>query len=348
MRRFVSGIVGLTMLLAGCAIPNQENNSRLETIKKRNELICGVSGKLAGFSYLTSNGSYEGLDVDICKAFAAAIIGDSEKIQYRPLTANERFTAIKTGEIDLLSRNTTFNLSRDALGGNGLTFAPVVFHDGQGLMVKKASQLNSLKDLANKSICVGSGTTSEQNINDAFESLSLPYKPIKYQDPNQVAAGYEQGRCAAMTSDRSQLASIRSGLRNPEDHIILDDVLSKEPLAPASNGQDPKLADAMRWIVFALISAEEQGITKSNIDEKLKLAENNPKLKPLRRFLGVDGGLGEKIGLSNDFVVKVIRSTGNYGEIYERHLGQNSKVNIPRGLNKLYTEGGIQFAPPFK
>ena len=215
-------------------------------------------------------------------------------------------------------------------------------------MVKKASQLNSLKDLANKSICVGSGTTSEQNINDAFESLSLPYKPIKYQDPNQVAAGYEQGRCSAMTSDRSQLASIRSGLRNPEDHIILDDILSKEPLAPASNGQDPKLADAMRWIVFALITAEEQGITKSNIDEKLKLAENNPKLKPLRRFLGVDGGLGEKIGLSNDFVVKVIRSTGNYGEIYERHLGQNSKVNIPRGLNKLYTEGGIQFAPPFK
>ena len=348
MRRFVSGIVGLTMLLAGCAIPNQENNSRLETIKKRNELICGVSGKLAGFSYLTSNGSYEGLDVDVCKAFAAAIIGDSEKIQYRPLTANERFTAIKTGEIDLLSRNTTFNLSRDALGGNGLTFAPVVFHDGQGLMVKKASQINSLKDLANKSICVGSGTTSEQNINDAFESLSLPYTPIKYQDPNQVAAGYEQSRCAAMTSDRSQLASIRSGLRKPEDHIILDDVLSKEPLAPASNGQDPKLADAMRWIVFALISAEEQGITKSNIDEKLKLAENNPKLKPLRRFLGVDGGLGEKIGLSNDFVVKVIRSTGNYGEIYERHLGQNSKVNIPRGLNKLYTEGGIQFAPPFK
>ena len=348
MRRLVSGIVGLTMLLAGCANPNQENSSRLDLIKKRNELICGVSGKLAGFSYLTSDGSYEGLDVDVCKAFAAAIIGDSEKIQYRPLTANERFTAIKTGEIDLLSRNTTFNLSRDALGGNGLTFAPVVFHDGQGLMVKKASQINSLKDLANKSICVGSGTTSEQNINDAFESLSLPYTPIKYQDPNQVAAGYEQSRCAAMTSDRSQLASIRSGLRKPEDHIILDDVLSKEPLAPASNGQDPKLADAMRWIVFALISAEEQGITKSNIDEKLKLAENNPQLKPLRRFLGVDGGLGEKIGLSNDFVVKVIRSTGNYGEIYERHLGQNSTVNIPRGLNKLYTEGGIQFAPPFK
>tara|TARA_B100000965_G_scaffold64593_1_gene50323 strand:+ start:1241 stop:2287 length:1047 start_codon:yes stop_codon:yes gene_type:complete len=348
MLRLVSGIVSLTILLAGCAIPRQENTSRLELIKKRNELICGVSGKIAGFSYLMSKGSYEGLDVDICKAFAAGIIGDSEKIQYRPLTSNERFTAIKTGEIDLLSRNTTFNLSRDSSGGNGLTFAPVVFHDGQGLMVKKGSNLNSLKDLANKSICVGSGTTSEQNINDAFESLSLPYNPIKYQDPNQVSRGYQQGRCSAMTSDRSQLASIRSGLKNPNDHIILDDVISKEPLAPASNGQDPKLADAMRWIIFALISAEEQGITKSNIDEKVKLAENNPELKPLRRFLGIDGGLGEKIGLRNDFVVKVIRSTGNYGEIYERHLGENSKVQIPRGLNKLYKNGGIMYAPPFK
>ena len=347
MPRLVAGIVGLTMLLTGCASPSQQNSSRLDLIKKRNELICGVSGKIAGFSYLMSDGSYKGLDVDICKAFAAAIIGDSEKVQYRPLSSNERFTAIQTGEIDLLSRNTTFNLSRDSLGGNRLSFAPVVFHDGQGLMVKKGSKFNSLRDLANKSICVGSGTTSEQNINDAFESLSLPYEPIKYQDPNQVAAGYEKGRCSAMTSDRSQLASIRSGLKNPKDHIILDDVLSKEPLAPASDGQDQKLADAMRWIVFALISAEEKGITKSNIDEKVKLAENNPELKPLRRFLGIDGGLGEKIGLSNDFVVKVISSTGNYGEIYERHLGKNSDVPIPRGQNELYNNGGVLISPPF-
>ena len=348
MRTLVSGIVGLTMLLTGCAIPSQENNSRLELIKKRNELICGISGQIAGFSYPMSDGSYEGLDVDICKAFAAAILGDSEKIQYRTLNSNERFTAIKTGEIDLLSRNTTFNLSRDSSGANGLTFAPVVFYDGQGLMVKKRSKFNSLKDLGNKSICVGSGTTSEQNINDSFESLSLPYTPIKFQDPSLVTAAYDQGRCSAITSDRSQLASIRSGMKKPKDHIILDDVLSKEPLAPASDGQDQKLADAMRWVIYALISAEEQGITKANIDEKLKLAESNPELKPLRRFLGIDGGLGEKIGLSNDFVVKVIRSTGNYGEIYERHLGENSKVQIPRGLNRLYTEGGLHFAPPFK
>jgi len=214
-------------------------------------------------------------------------------------------------------------------------------------MVKKESRINSLRDLANKSICVGSGTTTEQNINDAFESASLPYTPIKYQDLNQVVAGYLQGRCSAMTSDRSQLAAARSGFKNPKEHNILDDVLSKEPLAPASDGQDQKLADAMRWVIFSLISAEEQGITKSNIDEKVQIAKNNPQLKPLRRFLGIEGGLGEKIGLSNDFVVKVISSTGNYGEIYERHLGQNSEVPIPRGLNELYNKGGIHISPPF-
>ena len=347
MRRLISVIVGLAALSAGCATTNQDNSSRLNLIKNRNELICGVSGKIPGFSFLKSDGTYQGLDVDICKAFAAAIIGDSEKIQYRPLTAAERFTAIKTGEIDLLSRNTTFTLSRDSSGGNGLAFAPVVFHDGQGLMVKKESKISGLKDLANKSICVGSGTTTEQNINDAFESASLPYTPIKYQDLNQVVAGYLQGRCSAMTSDRSQLAAARSGFKNPKEHIILDDVLSKEPLAPATDGQDQKLADAMRWVVFSLISAEEQGITKSNIDKKVQIAKNNPQLKPLRRFLGIDGGLGEKIGLNNDFVVKVISSTGNYGEIYERHLGQNSEVPIPRGQNELYKNGGVHISPPF-
>jgi len=347
MRRLVSGIVGLTMILAGCAFPHKGNNSRLELIKNRNELICGVSGKIPGFSFLERDGSYQGLDVDICKAFAAAIIGDPKKVQYRPLTAAERFTAIKTGEIDILSRNTTFTLSRDSSSGNGLTFAPVVFYDGQGLMVKEGSGINSLEDLANKSICVGSGTTTEQNINDAFESASLPYTPIKYQDLNQVVAGYLQGRCSAMTSDRSQLAAARSGFKNPKEHTILNDVLSKEPLAPASEGQDQKLADAMRWVVYALISAEEQGITKSNINEKVQLAKNNPQLKPLRRFLGIDGALGEKIGLSNDFVIKVISSTGNYGEIYERHLGKDSEVSIPRGLNELYNNGGLHISPPF-
>ena len=347
MRRFLFLISAFSLFFTGCSKSEQANISRLSLIQKRNELICGVSGKIPGFSFLNSDGKYEGFDVDICKAFAAAIIGNPENIQYRPLTAAERFLAIKTGDIDLLSRNTTLTLSRDSLGGNGLTFAPVVFHDGQGLLVKKDSGIKTIKDLANKSICVGSGTTTEQNINDSFETLSLPYTPIKYQDLNQVIAGYLQGRCSAMTSDRSQLAAARSSFKNPTSHIILDDVLSKEPLAPASSGSEQKLADAMRWVIFALISAEEKGITQSNIENKLLLAQNDPKLKPLRRFLGIDGGLGEKLGLSNDFVINVIKATGNYGEIYNRNLGKESSVSIPRGLNKIYSKGGLHISPPF-
>ncbi len=335
------------MLLAGCATTGEKQFSRLDLIKQRNSLICGVSGKIPGFSFLNSDGTYQGIDVDICKAFAAAFLGDPDKVQYRPLTAAERFTAIRTGEIDLLSRNTTLNLSRDASGGNSLTFAPVVFHDGQGLMVKKNSSIKTLSDLSKESICVGSGTTTEQNINDAFESISVSYTPIKYQDLNQVVAGYLQGRCMAMTSDRSQLAAARSGFRKPQDHVILADVLSKEPLAPASLGGDHRLSDAMRWVIYSLISAEEQGITKENINEKLIQAKNNPQLKPLRRFLGVEGNLGEKLGLEDKFVVNVIQATGNYGQIYNRHLGPNSDVPIPRGLNELHTNGGVQISPPF-
>ena len=347
MRKLLSGIAFLSLLITGCSNSYQKDTSRLDLIKKRGELICGVSGKIPGFSFLGINGEYKGLDVDICKSFAAGILGDSYKIQYRPLTAAERFTAIKTGEIDILSRNTTFTLSRDSSGGNGLSFAPVVFYDGQGLMVKKESNISNIEDLQNKSICVGSGTTTEQNINDVFESKSLPYTPIKYQDLNQVIAGYLQGRCSAMTSDRSQLAAARSGFKNPEEHIILKNVLSKEPLSPASDGADNKLADALRWIIFTLITAEEEGITKANIDEKVELAKNNPQLKSLRRFLGVDGGLGEKIGLRNDFTINVIKATGNYGEIYERNLGEDSEVPIPRELNQLFKNGGLHFSPPF-
>ena len=347
MFKLLSGIAFLSLLITGCSNSYQKDTSRLDLIKERGELICGVSGKIPGFSFLGINGEYKGIDVDICKSFAAGILGDSNKIQYRPLTAAERFTAIKTGEIDILSRNTTFTLSRDSSGGNGLSFAPVVFYDGQGLMVKKESNISNIEDLQNKSICVGSGTTTEQNINDVFESKSLSYTPIKYQDLNQVIAGYLQGRCSAMTSDRSQLAAARSGFKNPEEHIILKNVLSKEPLSPASDGADNKLADALRWIIFTLITAEEEGITKGNIDEKVKLAKNNPQLKSLRRFLGVDGGLGEKIGLSNDFTVNVIKATGNYGEIYERNLGEDSDVPIPRELNQLFKNGGLHFSPPF-
>ncbi len=341
-------IIFLFLGCVGCASLNNTTNSRLELIKKRGELICGVSGKIPGFSFLKTNGTYEGLDIDICRAMAAGILGSSEKVKYRPLTATERFTALKTGEVDLLSRNTTFNLSRDGIGGNGVTFAPVVFHDGQGLMVSKVSNIKDLTELDGENVCVGSGTTTEQNLNDAFLEKGINYTPIKYQDLNQVVAGYIKGRCIAMTSDRSQLAAVKSSFKNSDDHIILENVLSKEPLAPASLGGDQKLSDAMRWVIYALITAEEYGIRQSNIDEKLIEARNNPKLVTLRRILGVDGQLGSKVGLNNSFVVDIIKSTGNYGEIYERHLGPESKVRIPRGLNNIYKKGGLLISPPMK
>ena len=346
--RQLMGLLAGLWLLGGCATLGEGGASRLDLIRQRGTLRCGVSGKIPGFSYLQTDGSYSGLDVDLCKAFAAAFVPGDGAVEYRPLTAPERFTALRTGEIDLLSRNTTFNLSRDAAGGNGLSFAPVVFHDGQGLMVKTGSGINQLEDLQGQSICVGSGTTTEQNLNDAFEARGIAYTPIKYQDLNQVVAGYLQGRCQAMTSDRSQLAAARSGFADPRRHRILEEVLSKELLAPASVGGDQRLADAMRWVVYALITAEELGITQATVQRRYNEAKRRPELTRLRRFFGIDAGLGEKLGLNDDFVVKVIRATGHYGEIYNRNLGPQSQVPIPRGLNRLGRDGGVMVAPPFQ
>ncbi|BEV36485.1 amino acid ABC transporter substrate-binding protein [Synechococcus sp. M16CYN] len=346
--RILIGVLASSVgLLSGCATLGDGSGSRLELVQQRGKLLCGISGKIPGFSFLSPDGRYSGLDVDICKAIAAAFVGDSTKVQYRPLTAPERFTALRSGEIDLLSRNTTHTLSRDAEGGNGLSFAPTVFHDGQGLMVPTASGIRSISDLRGRAICVGSGTTTEQNLNDAFASKSLPYTPIKYQDLNQVVGGYLQGRCAAMTSDRSQLASVRSGFSNPQQHTILRTRLSKEPLAPAVVGGDQRMVDAMSWVVYALIEAEERGISQANLKDVLDQAVADPSQASLRRFLGVEGGLGAKLSLPNDFVVRVIRATGNYGEIYSRHLGPNSAVHIPRGPNRLSAQGGLMIAPPF-
>ena len=224
-RLLIGAIAAVSGLFGGCASLDEVGSSRLDLVKQRGELLCGVSGKIPGFSFLSAEGTYTGLDVDICRAMAAAFLGDADKVQYRPLTAPERFTALRSGEIDLLSRNTTHTLSRDAEGGNGVGFAPVVFHDGQGLIVPADSGVATLADLNGKAICVGSGTTTEQNLNDVFASKGIPYTPIKYQDLNQVVGGYLQGRCQAMTSDRSQLAAARSGFDEPNAHVILEDRL---------------------------------------------------------------------------------------------------------------------------
>ena len=337
------------LLLTGCNNISSTNKktSKLSLIQSRGSLICGVSGKIPGFSFLNSDGTYSGLDVDMCKAFATTILGTQNNISYRQVTAAERFLALRTGEIDILSRNTTVNLSRDAKGGNSVEFGPVVFYDGQGIMVKKESNIKSLNNLNGKSICVGSGTTSEQNINDVFERRNIEYTPIKYQDLDKVLAGYKQNRCIAMTSDLSQLASAKSSFKNPDLHIILPDVLSKEPLAPATVGNDQSLSDAIEWTIFALIEAEELGINIKNVDDKYKQAQNNINQKKIRRFFGIDSNLGFKLGLKNDFTYQVIKNVGNYADIYNRNLGPDTKINIKRGLNKLYKDGGILISPPF-
>jgi len=343
----LAGLCGLA--LVGCA--NDEGtlqSQKLALIKGRGELICGVQGTLPGFSSVERDGTYEGFDVDICRAVAAAMLGDPDKVQYRDLNPSERFAALASGEVDLLSRNTTYTLSRDAAGGNGLSFAPVVFFDGQGLMVPRASGITTIKGLSGKSICVETGTTSELNLADRMRALQEPYTPLKFQTSDQTYAAYLQGRCAAVTTDRSQLAAKRTGLPNPDDHVLLPDVISKEPLAPATVNGDPLWSDAVRWTIYALMQAEELGITQANVEAKVAEARANPNLADLRRFLGVEGDFGKQLGLSPDFVVKALTAVGNYGEIFERNVGSGSLLRLERGLNRSWKAGGLIYAPPFR
>ncbi|PLZ96624.1 amino acid ABC transporter substrate-binding protein [Fischerella thermalis CCMEE 5268] len=317
------------------------SNSRLDTIKNRGKLICGVSGQLPGFSYVKANGEYAGLDVDICRAIAAAIFDDPKKVEYRNLNAKERFTAVQTGEVDILSRNTSWTISRDT--SVGLEFAPVVFYDGQGIMVRKNSNIKKLEDLKDKSICTQTGTTNEQNLSDQMRQKGITYKPLVFEDVNTTYATYEQGRCEAITSDRSQLVSRRSTFSKPDEHVVLDVVLSKEPLTPAVANGDSKWFDVVKWTVYGLINAEELGVNSQNVSQLTN--SSNPEIK---RLLGTEGDLGKGAGLSNDFVARIIKHVGNYGEIYERNLGKNSELKLDRGLNKLWNQGGILYAPPFR
>jgi general L-amino acid transport system substrate-binding protein len=307
----------------------------------RGKLVCGVSGELPGFSFVGQDGKYSGLDVDVCRAIAAALFDNPDAVEYRNLNAKERFTAVQTGEVDVLSRNTTWTMSRDT--SVGLAFAPVVFYDGQGIMVRQASGIKTLADLKGKSICIQTGTTTEQNLTDQMRRRNISYTPVVFEDVNTTFATYAEGRCDGVTADRSQLVSRRTTLPKPEDHTILSEVLSKEPLAPAIAAGDAGWAGVVRWVVFSLIEAEELGITSQNLNQQL--SSSDPTVK---RFLGTEGDLGKGMGLTNDFAQRVIRHTGNYSEIYERNLGAKTKLNLPRGQNNLWTKGGLLFSPPFR
>jgi general L-amino acid transport system substrate-binding protein len=314
---------------------------RLATVLNRGKLQCGVSGELPGFSFVTQDGKYSGLDVDICRAIAAALFDNPEAVEYRNLNAKERFTAVQTGEIDILSRNTTATLSRDA--SVGLEFAPIVFYDSQSIMVKKASGIKTLADLKGKSICIQTGTTTEQNLTDQMQKRGIPYQPLVFEDVNTTFATYAEGRCEGVTADRSQLVSRRVRLPNPDDHLILTEVLSKEPLAPAVADGDAAWSNVVRWVVYALIEAEELNLTSQTVATATSSKDPN-----VRRFLGVDGDLGKGMGLPNDFAARIVKHVGNYGEVYDRNLGAKTKLNLPRGQNKLWNQGGLLFAPPFR
>jgi len=318
---------------------SSNSNSRLAAVKNRGSLICGVNGQLPGFSFVDENGEYSGMDVDLCKAVAAALFDDPTKIEYRDLSAQERFTAVQSGEVDFLSRNTTWTLSRDT--SVGMEFAPTTFYDGQGLLVTKASGIEKLEDLNNKSVCVLSGTTNEQNLADRMRKLGLNYTPVVFEDVDLLYGAYEQERCEVATSDRSQLTARRAVLSKPDAHQVLDIVLSKEPLGPLVANGDSQWFDVIKWVTYAMIEAEELGINAQNIDSFA-----NTEDPTIKRFLGLEGNLGEDMGLPNDFAKRVVKHVGNYGEVYDRNIGK--PFNLDRGLNALWKDGGLMYAPPFR
>ena len=342
---WVSSLLGgfLAFSLAACGGGEVGNStattSRLDTIKSRGNLICGVNGQLPGFSFVNQNGEYSGMDVDICRAVASGLFDDPSKVEYRDLSAQERFTAVQSGEVDLLSRNTTWTISRDT--SVGMEFAPTTFYDGQGVMVTKASGIQALQDMEGKSVCVLAGTTNEQNFADRMRKLGVNYQPVVFEDTDAVFAAYEQGRCEAVSSDRSQLIARRVVLGNPDQHKVLGAVISKEPLGALVANGDARWFDAVKWIIYALIQAEEFGISSENI-----ASFENSEDPQIRRFLGQEGNLGEDMGLPNDFAARVIKNVGNYSEVYERNIGQ--PFDLDRGLNELWTNGGLLYSPPFR
>ncbi len=319
----------------------QTAQSRLDIVLARGRLICGVNGGLPGFSYVEPDGRYSGLDADFCRAIAAALFDDPNAVEFRNLTAAERFAAVQNGEVDVLIRNTTWTVSRDT--SVGMEFAPTIFYDGQGMMVRKDSGITRLEDFQGKSVCVQTGTTTELNLADWMRRLNVAYEPVVYDSIDATYEAYAAERCDGVTSDRSQLMARRTVLPNPDEHVILDVVMSKEPLTPAVAQGDARWFDVVKWVVFATMEAEELGVSSRNIGQML--ASDDPQIK---RFLGREGDLGTGLGLTNDFVARIIRHVGNYGEIYDRNLGPDTPFKLDRGPNDLWTRGGLIYSPPFR
>jgi len=331
----------VTLALAAGLSAQAASAQTLKTVKDRGQLSCGVSQGLPGFSTPDDKGNWTGLDVDICRAIAAAIFNDATKIKFVPLSAKDRFTALQSGEIDVLSRNTTWTLSRDtSLGAN---FTGVTYYDGQGFLVKKSLKVNSALELNSASVCVQTGTTTEQNLADYFKGNNMKYEVIAFASADETVKAYESGRCDVFTSDVSQLYAERLKLANPADHVVLPEVISKEPLGPMVRHGDDQWFDIVKWTLYAMVGAEELGVNQKNVDEMAK--SDKPELK---RAMGTDGNLGEQLGLTKDWIIRIVKAVGNYGESFERNVGAGSKLGIARGLNQLWSKGGIQYAPPIR
>jgi general L-amino acid transport system substrate-binding protein len=316
-------------------------NQTRENVVKRGSLNCGVSQGVPGFSNADASGKWTGLDVDFCRALAAAVLGDPNKVKYTPLSAKDRFEVLKAGDIDVLARNTTWTLARD--GGLALEFVGVNFYDGQGFMVRKAANINSAKKLNNVKVCLETGTTTELNLRDYFNANKLKYEQIGFTKSDDAVAAYDAGRCEVYTTDKSGIAANRTKTKNPADHIILPETISKEPLGPVVRGNDENWLNIARWTLNVMIEAEEYNVTKTNIDS-LK-SSTDPVIK---RLLGLEGDLGKNLSLDNNWSYNIIKLVGNYGESYEANVGTKTPVNLPRALNASWRKGGILYAPPVR
>jgi len=342
MKRLNSMLAALSAVALLGAAGAVQAGATLDAVKKKGFVQCGVSDGLPGFSYVDAQGRYLGIDVDVCRAVAAAVFGDAGKVRYSPLTAKERFTALQSGEIDVLSRNTTWTSSRDS--AMGLNFTGVTYYDGQGFLVNKSLGVSSAKELDGATVCIQAGTTTELNLADYFRANGLKYTPITYDTSDESAKSLESGRCDVLTSDQSQLYAQRIKLAKPDEYVVLPEVISKEPLGPLVRQGDEEWFDIVRWTLFSMLNAEELGIDSKNVEQMAK----NTKSPDVARLLGVEGEYGKDLKLPRDWAVQIVKQVGNYAEIFERNIGSGSELKIERGLNALWNQGGVQYAPPVR
>ena len=336
-------IRSLILAVAGFAIAGPGHSSTLDDVRARGHLQCGINTGLAGFAFTDDQGNWRGFDVALCKGVAAAVFGDASKVKYTNLTGKTRFEALKAGEIDILSRNTTWTYSRDV--DLKLTFLGVSFYDGQGFMVPASLGVSSATELNGASVCIQTGTTTELNLADYFRRNEMKYEPVPIESNEEARQNYLSGRCDVYTTDRSGLAATRAALDNQDDHVVLPDIVSKEPLGPLVRHGDDEWGDMVRWVLNVMIIAEEKGISSENVAE---MAGQSSKDAEINRMLGTEGEYGAMLGLSADWVVNVISSVGNYGQVFERYLGVKTDIGLERGVNALWTDGGLLYAPPYR